>query len=156
MPELLGTHKKSQPINHNLPRNIVMTIVITFFWPIDEGDDKIRYIAKTTVLIDYLWLRSVSLFKNICFPSFFLIDYLWCYFQNECWFFFFQPLSRYPTLINHFYKALYWYNWLLCFLIFLKQVSKTYGNKIVVDTKFGRDFSIFLGLKEKWTDIYQW
>ena len=41
MPELLGTRKKSQTINHNLPRKIVMTIVITFFWPIDEGDDKI-------------------------------------------------------------------------------------------------------------------
>ena len=47
MPELLGTRKKSQTINHNLPRKIVMTIVITFFWPIDEGDDKTWYIAKT-------------------------------------------------------------------------------------------------------------
>ena len=47
MLELLGTCKKSQTINHNLPRKIVMTIVITFFWPIDEGDDNIWYIAKT-------------------------------------------------------------------------------------------------------------
>ena len=62
MPELLGTHKKSQPINHNLPRNIVMTIVITFFWPIDEGDDKIRYIAKTN---RFNRLSSVAFGKSV-------------------------------------------------------------------------------------------
>ena len=31
-----------------------------------------------------LWLRLVSLFENICIPSFFffLIDYHWCYFET--------------------------------------------------------------------------
>ena len=31
MPEILGTHKKSQMINHNLPRKIAIIKVITFY-----------------------------------------------------------------------------------------------------------------------------
>ena len=31
VPEILGTYKKSQTINHNLPRKIVMIKVTTFY-----------------------------------------------------------------------------------------------------------------------------
>ena len=47
LPEIVGTQKKSQTINHNLPRKIVMIKLLLFIWPLDEGDDKIMYITNT-------------------------------------------------------------------------------------------------------------
>ena len=37
MPEIVGTNKKSQPINHNLPHKIVMIKVVTFYMATSWG-----------------------------------------------------------------------------------------------------------------------
>ena len=43
MPKILGTHKKSQTINHSLTCKIIMIkVILLFICTLDEGDDKTR------------------------------------------------------------------------------------------------------------------
>ena len=91
MPEILGTHKKSQTINHNLPQKIVITKVRTFSMTTCWGDDRIGYLTKTNHFNRLCLVAfAKSIWEYLHYFIFFLIDYLSCYFEtfSEGWFFF--------------------------------------------------------------------